>query len=465
MISLRPSAACCFYFMKLLKTFLAVTLFCLSQVAYAQVSNGEGFAPMEGVVISKAQPVQSVTPGAVFKDCDECPEMVVIPAGQFVMGASPGEEERENLHKDVRDQSQPQHRVEVRRFAAGKFSVTREQYEVFVSATGRKSDGCYVWTGSNWEIDLAKDWRNPGYAQDERHPVACISWDDASAYVQWLSQKTGKSYRLLSEAESEYAARAGTTTYRYWGDDGNLSCSYANGADQTAKAQVPGASNWAVATCNDGYAYTSPVGSFQPNRFGLYDMLGNVWQWTQDCWNGNYKNAPIYGSAWTGGDCSQRVFRGGSWVDHPQFLRSANRSGYSTAFRSSGLGFRVAMTIETSVDKRLNELEETGTNINSSSGKPSAFSAVYLGRLRARVRPNITFAESQLQTVKGNPEAEVEVTCSRSGEITSMKLTRSSGNSAWDEAVMNAIEKTGTLPRDENGNVPPKITFGFRPRD
>ena len=330
--------------MKLLKTFFAVTLICLSQVAYAQVSNGEGFTPMEGVVIPKAQSLQLVTPGAVFKDCDDCPEMVVIPTGQFVMGASPGEEERENLHKDFRDRSQPQHRVEVRRFAAGKFSVTRAQYEVFVSATGRKSDGCYVWTGSKWEIDLAKDWRNPGYAQDERHPVACISWDDASAYVQWLSQKTGKSYRLLSEAEWEYAARAGTTTYRYWGDDGNFSCSYANGADETAKAQVPGASNWAVATCNDRFAYTSPVGSFQPNRFGLYDMLGNVWQWTQDCWNPSYSGAPTDGSAWTGGDCSQRVLRGGSWFSLPQYLRSAFRYWGTAAGRDVKLGFRVART-------------------------------------------------------------------------------------------------------------------------
>jgi len=330
--------------MKLLKTFFAVTLICLSQAAYAQVSNGEGFTPMEGVVIPKAQPLQLVTPGAVFKDCDDCPEMVVIPAGQFVMGASPGEEERENLLKEYRDRSQPQHRVEVRRFAAGKFSVTRAQYEVFVSATGRKSEGCYVWTGIKWENDLAKDWRNPGFAQDERHPVACVSWDDVSAYVQWLSQKTGKSYRLLSEAEWEYAARAGTTTYRYWGDDGNLSCSYANGADQTAKTQVPGASNWAVATCNDGYAYTSPVGSFQPNRFGLYDMLGNVWQWTQDCWNQDYKGAPTDGSAWMGGDCSLRVLRGGSWGSSPQFLRTASRGRYTAASRNDGFGFRVART-------------------------------------------------------------------------------------------------------------------------
>ena len=323
--------------------FLLLSNISLLPVALSQVSNIDGLLPIEGVVIPKAQPNrQPIKPLAVFKDCDECPEMVLIPAGQFVMGASPGEEERENLHKDFRDRSQPLHRVEVRRFAAGKFSVTRAQYEVFVSATGRKSDGCYLWTGSKWEIDLAKNWRNPGYAQDERHPVACISWDDASAYVQWLSQKTGKSFRLLSEAEWEYAARAGTTTYRYWGDDGNLSCSYANGADQTAKAQVPGASNWRVATCNDGYAYTSPVGSFQPNSFGLYDMLGNVWQWTQDCWNPNYSGSPTDGSAWLGGDCSQRVLRGGSWISGLPYLSTAFRNLDPTASRYFYQGFSVA---------------------------------------------------------------------------------------------------------------------------
>jgi formylglycine-generating enzyme len=460
LISLRPSAACCFYFMKLLKTFLAVTLFCLSQVAYAQVSNGEGFAPMEGVVISKARPVQSVTPGAVFKDCDDCPEMVVIPAGQFVMGGSPGEDEGENLPKEFQYENKPQHLVDVKQFAAGKFSVTRAQYEVFVSATGRKSDGCYVWTGSKWEIDLAKDWRNPDYAQDERHPVACISWDDASAYVQWLSKKTGKSYRLLSEAEWEYAARAGTLTYRYWGDDGNMSCAYANGADQTAKAQVPGASSWAVATCNDGYAYTSPVGSFQPNRFGLYDMLGNVAQWTQDCVNQNYKDAPSSGSAWISGDCSKRVLRGGSWRYSPMFLRSAIRVWTVTAEKMSDTGFRVAVDIS---PVSMGAVIVTPDSFNKAvgGGKPSDS---YLGRLRARVKPNIIFSDSQLQSIRGNPAAEVEVIVSPSGQITGMKLTQSSGSTAWDQAVLKAIEKTSSLPRDVNGKIPPKISFMFRPR-
>lgn len=305
--------------------------------------------------IAFGQPI----PGEVFIDCPDCPEMVVIPAGQFIMGASTGEEERENLSNDWRGVSQPLHSVEVRQFAAGKFSVTRAQYEVFVSDTRRRNPGCMFWNGSKFVNDWDAGPQSTGFPQTERHPVACVSWFDAIDYVKWLSQKTGKSYRLLSEAEWEYAARAGTTTSRYWGDDGNLSCSYANGADQKTKAYVPGASNWAAATCNDGYAYTSPVGSFKPNHFGLYDMLGNVRQWTQDCWNSNYsartetaandKNivkhvsgAPTDGSAWIKGECHRRVLRGGSWVEGPKFLRAASRNHQATEERRSTIGFRVA---------------------------------------------------------------------------------------------------------------------------
>lgn len=292
--------------------------------------------------VTAAQDAADRVPGAVFKDCADCPEMVVIPAGRFVMGAAPGEEERENLSDQFRNRSQPPHRVDVKSFSAGKFEITRGQYRVFAVATGRGSDGCFVWTGTGFEKDPTKNWRNPGYAQDDAHPVACVSWDDASAYARWLSQKTGRHYRLLSEAEWEYAARAGTTSARFWGDAGNMSCGYANGADLTAAAQVPGASDWNAANCNDRYAYTAPVGSYRANAFGLYDMLGNVWEWTQDCWNGNYGGAPADGSAWAAGDCLLRVVRGGSWEDAPLGLRAAYRVGSPTVIRVYIRGFRVA---------------------------------------------------------------------------------------------------------------------------
>jgi len=276
------------------------------------------------------------------KDCAHCPEMVVIPAGQFLMGVAPGEEERANLPEEFRNRSQPQRSVNVKHFSAGRFEVTRGQYRVFAEATGRASDGCFVWGRAELEMDPAKSWRDPGYAQDDAHPVTCVSWENASAYVMWLSRHTGRKYRLFTEAEWEYAARAGTTTTRYWGDDANMTCDYANGADRSTAALVPGAGDWYVANCDDRYAYTAPVGSYRPNAFGLYDMLGNVEEWTQDCWIGNYNGAPTDGSAVAAGDCYLRVVRGGSWVDSPVGVPAAYRVGSHTTISVYRRGFRIA---------------------------------------------------------------------------------------------------------------------------
>jgi formylglycine-generating enzyme required for sulfatase activity len=169
-----------------------------------------------------------------------------------------------------------------------------------------------------------------------------VSWDDATAYAKWLSQRTGKGYRLLTEAEWEYAARAGTATTRYWGDSRDVGCAYANGADQAARTQVRGAGDWHIADCQDRYGYTAPVGSYRPNAFGLHDMLGNLWEWTQDCWNGNYKGAPADGNAWATGDCELRSVRGGSWEDSPVAVRAAYRVGSPIEIRVFTRGFRVA---------------------------------------------------------------------------------------------------------------------------
>jgi formylglycine-generating enzyme required for sulfatase activity len=281
---------------------------------------------------------------ANFKDCADCPEMVTIPAGRFFMGAAPGEEARENLAVPFLHRSQPQRSVEITVFAAGKYEITRGQYRVFAEATGRRGDGCFSWNGTAFEIDAGKNWRNPGYAQNDAHPATCVSWDDASAYAQWLVAKTGRPYRLLSEAEWEYAARAGTTAARFWGNDGDRSCAYANGADQTTALQVAGAAGWARADCDDRHAHTAPVGSFGANAFGLHDMLGNVAEWTQDCWNGNHEGAPAEGRARTNGDCFLRVVRGGSWEDAPVGMRAAYRVGSPTVIRVYTRGFRVAVS-------------------------------------------------------------------------------------------------------------------------
>ena len=274
-------------------------------------------------------------PGEVFKDCSDCPEMVVIPAGSFDMGSPASEAGRDN------DEG-PQHRVSVQSFAAGKFEVTRDQFAAFVNATGYNAGNeCKTFEGGKYEKRGGRNWQNPGYSQADNHPVVCLNWDDAKAYAAWLSRKTSKSYRLLSEAEWEYAARAGTSTARFWGESPDQACAYANVMDATGKSQVPGVT-WEVHNCNDGSAYTAGVGSYKPNAFGLYDMIGNAWEWTEDCRNANYSGAPSDGSAWTSGDCGGRVLRGGSWLYTPQIARAARRSRNGSSFRVIDRGFRLA---------------------------------------------------------------------------------------------------------------------------
>ncbi len=272
----------------------------------------------------------------VFRDCPDCPEMVEIPAGSFEMGSPASEAGRF-------DSEGPQHRVSVNSFAAGKFEVTRGQFAAFVNATGYNAGSeCYTFEGGRSEKRSGRNWQNPGYAQTENHPVVCVSWDDAKAYIAWLSQKTNKSYRLLSEAEWEYAARAGSSTARYWGASPDTACAYANVMDAAGKSQVPGIS-WEVHNCNDGSAYTAAVGSYKPNAFGLYDMIGNVWEWTEDCWNRSYAGAPSDGAAWTTGECSVgRVLRGGSWYFIPRYARLATRDWFVPSSRNINYGFRLA---------------------------------------------------------------------------------------------------------------------------
>jgi formylglycine-generating enzyme len=189
--------------------------------------------------------------------------------------------------------------------------------------------------------------KNPGFEQSNQHPVVCVSDVDAQRYVQWLSRKTGKSYRLPTEAEWEYAARGGTTTARFWGDGRDQACDFANGRDFTGAEAL----NWMkgnkneVFQCRDGYVFTAPVGSFRPNGFGLYDMLGNVGQWTEDCSQESYIGAPTDGSAVTSGECKYRSVRGGSWSDVPWLVRSALRFKNAPGNRLNGFGFRVGRTI------------------------------------------------------------------------------------------------------------------------
>jgi formylglycine-generating enzyme required for sulfatase activity len=286
----------------------------------------------------------ALKPEDSFRECRQCPEMVVVPAGSFTMGSPVGEKERDKNEG-------PQHTVTIGKpFAVGKFHVRVDQFAAFAAETGYDAGSkCWTFEGGKYEERSDRSWRNPGFTQGGSHPAVCVNWNDAKAYVAWLARKTGNTYRLLTEAEWEYAARARTEPGAYprylFGNEEKDLCRYGNGADQTAKSSIAGAKDWTVAPCNDGYAYTSPVGSFAANGFGLYDMQGNAWQWTQDCYHDSYTGAPSDGGAWTAGDCGRGVIRGGAWSDYPVFLRSANRIWCTTDFRFYDLGFRVARTL------------------------------------------------------------------------------------------------------------------------
>ena len=277
--------------------------------------------------------------GQVFRDCDDCPELVVVPPGTYVMGSPPSEEGRD-------EDEGPRHRVVLAEaFAIGTAEVTRGEYARFVRDTGHaEDDSCRTFEDGDWQKRSGRDWRHPGYHQTDRHPVVCVNWDDAQRYVAWLSLKTGEDYRLPSEAEWEYAARAGTETSRHWGQGPWAQCRHANGADGAFKARH-GDRTEDLAACDDGYAHSSPAARYGKNGFGLFDVLGNVWEWTADCGNPDYDEAPGDGRDWVRGNCSLRVLRGGSWFSEPSSLRSANRLLNRTRLRNANVGFRVARAL------------------------------------------------------------------------------------------------------------------------
>ena len=270
---------------------------------------------------AEAEQKERKRPVRGFRDCDVCPEMVVVPAGSFMMG-SPSHEEGRAVPEG------PVHGVTIPApLAVGKHEVTFDEW-----------DACVAAGGCNGYSPADEGWGRG------RRPVINVIGESAKAYVHWLSRKTGKPYRLLSEAEWEYAARAGTQASRYWGDEVSAQCDHANGYDQTAESEF--LRPWAAVPCRDGSIHTSYVGEYGENGFGLADMLGNVWEWTEDCWHRNYGGAPSDGSAWvTRGGCRKRVLRGGSWNDEPRLLRSALRNWDTRGNRTSRHGFRVTRTL------------------------------------------------------------------------------------------------------------------------
>ena len=261
--------------------------------------------------------------GETFRDCPKCPEMVVVPKGEFLMGSPDNEEGRWG------DEG-PQRQVTISKpFAVGKYEVTLRQFEAFIDRTNYKVRGiCRIHESGSSDFKADLNWANPDFEQDNNHPVVCVAWDDAKAYVKWLSEETGKKYRLLSEAEWEYVARAGTITAYHFGA--------AISQDQANYGEM-----------NNG---TVEVGQYDPNEFQLYDIHGNVAEWVEDCWHDDYRGAPSDGSAWgdgcdSAGDfagVNTRILRGGAWIDDRVDLRSAVRYIDVAWLRHNAIGFRVA---------------------------------------------------------------------------------------------------------------------------
>jgi sulfatase modifying factor 1 len=277
---------------------------------------------------------------AIVRDCPDCPDLIVVPPGAFKMGLQP-----ETARDQARAAPLPQHEVKIRAaFLIGLTEVTRDEFAAFAKATGyRPERGCTTYDRAErtFAESRAHNWQDPGFAQTGRDPVVCVDWRDANAYVNWLSKESGKRYRLPSEAEWEYAARAGTQSSLYWGSPGDA-CTFGNVADgsnlRIRDSQIPNRDFFA---CTDGFAFTAPVAAFKPNAFGLYDVIGNVWEWTQDCFNPSYDGAPTNGAAWLSGDCGRRIARGGSWTSPARHVTVTFRDPDPATYRSSYLGFRV----------------------------------------------------------------------------------------------------------------------------
>ena len=421
---------------------------------------------------------QSVTGGAVIKDCPECPEMVVIPAGSFVMGS------------ENRADEKPPHSVNIRSFLIGKTEVTQKLWSHVMGSNPSKFKEC-----------------------GPECPVENVSWDNVHNFIRKLNQQTGKVYRLPSEAEWEYAARAGTTTDWSFGNEESRLGDYA----------------WYYE--NSG-GNPHAVGQKLPNAFGLYDMHGNVWEWTQDCWHASYADAPTDGSSWS---CNHKAYdyvrRGGSWEYGPAFLRSASRPipnrllddlngfrlvrdlfnaeagsiaeqeskqaedpGKATDEKAAEAAARkqkdkeVAARIERArqrkeqedrISKMAKELENKeltegakkrilkGADVEITA-LDTAFNLVakvsdrYAASIQAAIRPNITFDPSSLT---GNPAVEILVGLTADGAIIAATVVKSSGAEGWDTAAMRAVRKTERLPKDENGRVPPTLALVLRPRE
>jgi formylglycine-generating enzyme required for sulfatase activity len=273
------------------------------------------------------EPLQSNLTTDLLKDCLNCPEMVLLPAGKVLIGSPFDEKGRETDESPVQSFS-------VNRFFLGKYEVTRGQWKYFLQKSGYQTKPeCLTWDGNGYEKIRTLDWKQPGFEQTDDHPVVCVSWLDAQAYTKWLSNVTGKRYRLPTEVEWEYAAKAGLGQVAYPWPSADTPCLYANLGDTSLKNFHP---NWQLNNCNDGYSFTAPVGSFPNNPWGLFDLQGNVMEWVSSCWSPHLQPAPQSPAI-----CNKKVMKGGGWDLTEKYMRNSYRGRARETNQGTAVGLRV----------------------------------------------------------------------------------------------------------------------------
>jgi formylglycine-generating enzyme required for sulfatase activity len=281
-----------------------------------------------------------------FRDCPSCPELVRIAPGRFTMGSTEEEGLASRLRPERAAAERPRHEVRIATgFAIGRHEITVGEFAEFAKSSGGDYATCFVLSGGAWKPDPKASWQAPGHDVTPAHPATCLSADDFTAYLGWLSAKTGHRYRFPTEAEWEFVARGGLDTVTVWKPDMAQACRQQNAGDASFSA-VRGPT-WPTFACNDGFAGTAPVGRFPANRLGVQDMFGNVAEFVSDCFTTSHEGAPVDGSARTdAAGCAIRVVKGASWAAEPGSLRPAVRQGIPRNLRGDGHGLRVVRELD-----------------------------------------------------------------------------------------------------------------------